>query len=147
LAAPASVTDARSSRGIAASRSAADARRAALISLVAISTSNRSRASSTAAAPRCRAVASSVAVRRGSIHEHLKRAQMLISRQALLPYVRLGRSDCAVRIWHAELYIMDKARAGAAREPSGRNTTSSRAQYPADDHTLRVISRIGPSRS
>lgn len=52
FAALASVADARSSRGIVASRSAADARRATLISLVAISTSNRSRASSTAAASR-----------------------------------------------------------------------------------------------
>jgi hypothetical protein len=61
-----SVADALSSLGIAANRALSVARRAGLISRVAISESNKSSASSTAAASRCRAVASSVAVLRGS---------------------------------------------------------------------------------
>ena len=62
----ASVREARARRGSHPSRSLSDARRAGLISRVAISSANRSSASSMATASRWRAIASSVAVRRGS---------------------------------------------------------------------------------
>jgi hypothetical protein len=62
----ASMREARSRRGRDANRWVFDAVRAGLTSFVAISSANRSSASSTAAASRWRVVATKVAVRRGS---------------------------------------------------------------------------------
>ncbi len=65
--ATASGRDARSRRGSDANLSVAEAVRAGLISRVAISSANRSNASSIATASRCRVIASRVAVR-GSVN-------------------------------------------------------------------------------
>lgn len=75
--------EARSSRGSIRSRSSADLRRAGLINRVAISSANRSSASSIASASRLRVTASSVAVRRGSTNRS--------SAGALLPAPYLDR--------------------------------------------------------
>ncbi len=66
--ATASSRDARSRRGSDANLSVAEAVRAGLIIQVAISSANRSSASSIATASRCRVIASRVAVRRGSVN-------------------------------------------------------------------------------